>query len=68
MDSQIDVALHTIVQMAPEHLYYHVKVVEHLVWEPWAAESEAQFAIMIMVRAPFPAPLCCNQCHSTFLI
>lgn len=52
MDSQIDVALHTLVQMAPEHLYYHVKVVEQLVWEPWAAESEAQFSLMLMVRSP----------------
>jgi hypothetical protein len=50
MDSQIDVALHTLVQMAPEHLYYHVKVAESLVWEAWASDNEAQFALMLMVR------------------
>lgn len=50
MDSQIDVALHTLVQIAPEHLYYHVRVVETLVWEPWLAESEAQFCLLLMVR------------------
>ena len=51
MDAQIDVALHTLVQMAPEHLYYHLKVVEHLVWEPWVDAGPAQFAMLLMVRS-----------------
>ena len=63
MDSQIDVALHTLVQMAPEHLYYHVKVVELLVWEPWAAESEAQFVLLLMVRAQTFASAALSSTH-----
>ena len=51
MDAQIDVALHTLVQMAPQHLYYHLKVVEHLVWEPWVDAGPAQFAMLLMVRS-----------------
>jgi hypothetical protein len=53
MDSQVDVSIHTLVQLAPEHLYYHIKVVELLVWEPWTSQNEAQFSLLLMVRAHF---------------
>lgn len=52
MDAQVDVAVHTLVQLAPASLYYHVRVVELLLWEPWAAPSDAQFAMLLMVRRP----------------
>jgi hypothetical protein len=52
MDSQIDVALYTLVQMAPPALYYHFKVVEDLLWEPWRQPYDADFAVMLMVRPP----------------
>jgi hypothetical protein len=75
MDSQIDVALHTLVQMAPEHLYYHIKVVEQLVWEPWLAENEAQFCLLLMVRSrwscanvlPGVARITCIHCCTVML-
>ena len=50
MDSQVDVALHTLVQLAPERLYHHIKVVESLVWEPWISDNESQFCLLLMVR------------------
>lgn len=64
MDSQVDVAIHTLVQTAPPALYYHLKVAEQLIWDPWGQSSEAQFAMLLMVRTLPPAvclagyPLC----------
>jgi hypothetical protein len=49
MDSQVDVSIHTLVQLAPGHLYFHIKAVELLVWEPWTSQSEAQFSLLLMV-------------------
>eukprot|EP00892_Ulva_mutabilis_P005543 jgi/Ulvmu1/3360/UM156_0017.1 len=48
MDSQVDVAIHTLVQTAPPALYLHLKVVEQLLWEPWGQSAEAQFAMLLM--------------------
>jgi hypothetical protein len=61
MDAQVDVAVHTLVQLAPPSLYYHVRVVELLLWEPWAAPSDAQFAMLLMVRCRL---LDASQLHS----
>lgn len=64
MDAQVDVAVHTLVQLAPPSLYYHVRVVELLLWEPWAAPSDAQFAMLLMVCPYiFLQPLLCNNPH-----
>lgn len=52
MDSQVDVAIHTLVQIAPPALYYHLKVVEQLLWDPWGQSAEAQFAMLLMVSNP----------------
>lgn len=49
MDSQVDVSIYTLVQLAPEHLYYHIKAVEILVWEPWTSQNEEQFSLLLMV-------------------
>lgn len=58
MDSQIDVAIHTLVQTAPPALYYHLKVAEQLLWDPWGQSSEAQFAMLLMVCTLSPAVVC----------
>lgn len=50
MDAQIDVALHTLIQTRPPNLYYNVRVMEALVWEPWTKSNDAQYTMLLMVR------------------
>lgn len=59
MDSQVDVAIHTIVQTSPPALYYHLKVVEQLLWDPWGQAPEAEYAMLLMV--------CCSDACCGFL-